>query len=62
MRTLGPGGGGRGAPPLLCPVRMGPGAPRRSCTCARGTRPPNPVEFLATYLLQNNPQGQKDGQ
>ena len=32
---------------------------RHLCPPGASVRPPNPVEFLATFLLQNNPQ--KDG-
>ena len=45
-------------------ARSAPPATRAARADPRGTpscgRPPNPVEFLATYLLQNNPQ--KEGQ
>ena len=62
-----------GAAEVLCAwaTRCRPGCSRKTAQTALGAptdrsrpdptpRPPNPVEYLATYLLQNNPQ--KEGQ
>ena len=41
-------------------AQTAPGAPTDRSRPDPTPRPPNPVEYLATYLLQNNPQ--KEGQ
>ena len=52
----------RARPPGAHPTRAAPASRSPGRPCSQGLsalvkeRPPNPVEYLATFLLQNNPQ------